>query len=60
MKNFDRWMHRYFSIELKDTQAQAIDDWAGAVGFTFQEQAGVITVSVLGFVLGLFLIAAIL
>ena len=31
MKNFDRWMHRYFSIELKDTQAQVIDVWVDPV-----------------------------
>lgn len=56
----NKWMHRHFSIELSESQEQVIDDFAGAVGFTVQEHAGIIFLSVAGFALGLILIVAIL
>ncbi len=60
MRDFDNWMHRHFSIELSPVQEQAIDDFAGAVGFTVQEHAGTISLAIMGTIIGLALIAAVL
>lgn len=59
MKNFDGWMQDHFGFDLSNTQAQSIDDFAGAVGFTIQEHVGAISFAIMGTILGLFLLSRI-
>lgn len=53
MREFDKWMHKHFSIQLTQDQEQVIDDFASGVGFVFQEHAGVMMIAVCILIFGL-------
>lgn len=52
MKEFNKWMHKHFSMYTPEG-LQVVDDFAGSVGFVVQEHAGAMTIAICCLIFGL-------